>query len=422
MKRKRSKKRWRINPVRFTIALLIFAIVLGAGIVATVKFLPLKDTVPASAEPGTVKESTITIGSSGDIILHQPFLDESVYQKDGDYDFSPSFQYMKETYESVDFMTTNLETTLPGKDAGYSGHPKFKSPDAIADALTASGIDMFLLANNHMFDSGVSGFLRTSQFLADEGIPYTGARHSDEEKKYLIQNINGIDIGFINYVYETPGSDGMKGINGLPMDASVASYLNSFDPDDRESFYAEMEENLANMEKDGAEFIIAYMHWGEEYQTEETSWQREIAQRLCDMGVDALIGGHPHVVQPIDVFTGDDSRNTMFCAFSLGNQLSNQRRDYVPLHSGHTEDGLNVNLQISRDKEGQVSLTGVEYIPVWVYKAEGTAHYILPLNDIDNLEQATGLSGVTSSAEQSYERTYAIIGEGIEKVEKAYGF
>ena len=227
----------------------------------------------------------------------------------------------------------------------------------------------------------------------------------------------------MNYVYETPRSDGLKGINANPMDPSVAPYLNSFDPNDRESFYTEMEENVADMKKDGAEFIIAYLHWGNEYQLEETSWQREMAQRLCDMGVDAIIGGHPHVVQPVDVFTSSDGKNTMFCAFSVGNQLSNQRREYVSLSSGHTEDGLIVNLQITKNKKGKVSLSGVEYIPTWVYKgSSGPTYYVLPLNDIENLENTTGLSGVASSAQKSADRTYGIIGEGIEKVKSAYGF
>ncbi|MDO4545329.1 MAG: CapA family protein [Bacillota bacterium] len=421
--RARRRKKTRINIARLTVFLAICVVLAGVGIFALVKLMPSQEAVPASAVPEETQASTITIGNAGDVIIHSPFLKSSTYKKDGDYDFSPAFTYVKDLYESYDFMTINLETTLPGKEAGYSGYPMFKSPDSLASALTANGTDLLLLANNHIYDSGSSGFLRTSQYLAEQGILYTGARHSDEEKKYLIHEIEGIDIGFVNYVYETPRSDDLKGINGNPMDSSVAPYLNSFDPNDREAFYAEMEENVAAMEADGAEFIIAYLHWGNEYQLEETDWQREMAQRLCDMGVDAIIGGHPHVVQPVDVFTSDDGENTMFCAFSVGNQLSNQRREFVSLSTGHTEDGLIVSLEITKDKKGDVSLTGAECVPTWVYKSNsGPTYYVLPLNDMGNLESVTGLSGINSQVQSSYDRTNAIIGEGMEKVKAAYGF
>lgn len=409
--------------LKIGVAILSLCVMLaGAGIFLTLKFLPSKEAVPVSAD---VKQQsqTITVGSGGDIIIHSPFYRAEEYKTDGDYDFSACFSYVKSVYERPTFMTLNLETTLPGRVAGYSGYPMFKSPDSLADSLYTSGADLMLLANNHIYDSGVKGFLRTSEILSDKGILYTGARHSDEEKKYLIQDIEGIKVGFINYTYETPRSDNLKGINGNPMDSSVASYLNSFDPNDRNSFYEEISQLIASMKLEGAEYIISYLHWGNEYQLEETSWQREIAQRLCDMGVDAIIGGHPHVVQPVDVFTSSDGSHKMFCAFSLGNQLSNQRREMMNLSTGHTEDGLIVNLQITKDEKGEVSLTGAEYIPTWVHKnSKGPTYYIIPLDNLQALEEITGIKGIEEKGQASSDRTYSIIGEGIEKVRAAYGF
>lgn len=417
-----KKKGKKINIAKLVIAALVCVVVLGGGILALTKWMPLEKTVPVSAEPEQ-EETVITVGSAGDIILHRPFLYSSAYRSENGYDFSSAFTYIKSIYEKFDLMAVNLETTLSGEEAGYSGYPMFKSPDSLADALTGSGADLFLLANNHIYDGGASGFLRTSQYLSDRGILYTGARHSEEEKKYLIQDIEGISVGFVNYVYETPRSDGSKGINGNVMDSSVAGYLNSFDPNDREAFYEEMEQVMASMKKDGAEFVIAYLHWGNEYQLEETDWQREIAQRLCDMGVDAIIGGHPHVLQPVDVFTSQDGEHKMFCAFSVGNQLSNQRREYVSLSSGHTEDGLIVGLEITKKGDGEAMLTGVEYIPTWVYhSSSGPTYYILPADGTGSAEETTGISGTGSETIRSYERTYGIIGEGIEKVKAAYGF
>ncbi|MFQ7473413.1 MAG: CapA family protein, partial [Anaerovoracaceae bacterium] len=145
--------------------------------------------------------------------------------------------------------------------------------------------------------------------------------------------------------------------------------------------------------------------------------------RLCDMGVDAIIGGHPHVVQPVDVFTSSDGNHKMFCAFSLGNQLSNQRREMMNLSTGHTEDGLVVNLEITKKEDGEVSLTGAEYIPTWVYKnSAGPTYYIIPLDNLDTVEADTGISGLKSKGQASYDRTYDIIGSGIQKVKDSYGF
>ncbi|MFQ8602604.1 MAG: CapA family protein [Anaerovoracaceae bacterium] len=414
----KNDKRLKISVLVLTLCVLLA----GAGIAASLKFLPSKEAVPVSAD---VKQETktITVGSGGDIIIHSPFYRAKEYRTDGDYDFSACFSYVKRIYEKPSFMAVNLETTLPGKDAGYSGYPMFKSPDSLADSLVSNGADLMLLANNHIYDSGVNGFLRTSEILEEKKILYTGARHSEEEKKYMIKDIDGIKVGFINYTYETPRSDEKKGINGNPMDSSVAPYLNSFDPNDRETFYAEISQLLASMKLDGAEYIISYLHWGNEYKLKESSWQREIAQRLCDMGVDAIIGGHPHVVQPVDVFTSSDGNHKMFCAFSLGNQLSNQRREMMNLSTGHTEDGLVVNLEITKKEDGEVSLTGAEYIPTWVYKnSAGPTYYIIPLDNLDTVEADTGISGLKSKGQASYDRTYDIIGSGIQKVKDSYGF
>ena len=94
--------------------------------------------------------------------------------------------------------------------------------------------------------------------------------------------------------------------------------INSFDYDDLDTFYQEAEQNIKDMKADGAQFIVANMHWGLEYHLTESDDQREIAQKLCDLGVDALIGGHPHCLQPIDVFENDSGRTSDVLHFLRG--------------------------------------------------------------------------------------------------------
>ena len=158
------------------LAVTCCVILAGIGGAALFHLMPSKDAEPAAAEP--VKEQTIMIGNGGDIIIHSPFYRSSAYKKDGDYDFTPCFSNIKDVYGEGDFSVIDIETCLPGKEVGYSGYPMFKSPDSRVDSLAASGIDMILLANNHIYDYGNTGFLRTTQVMKDKGMLYPGARHT----------------------------------------------------------------------------------------------------------------------------------------------------------------------------------------------------------------------------------------------------
>ncbi|MDO4393480.1 MAG: CapA family protein [Bacillota bacterium] len=367
---------------------------------------------------------TITVGSVGDVIIHDPFLRSDRYKKSDGYDFTDCFKFTADLYEKQDYMVANLETTLAGKSAGYSGYPLFNSPDAIADALHESGIDMMLLANNHIYDTGKSGFQRTAKVLDEKGYSHTGVRGDTGEAKYAVKDINGIKVGFINYTYETPASNG-KAINGNKMDNASAQLLNSFKPKNLQPFYDEAIRQVALMKLAGAEFIIFYPHWGQEYKLEAHGYMNKMAQKMCDMGVDAIIGGHPHVVEPVDVVKSSDGKHKTFVAYSMGNHLSNQRREMITsMPTGHTEDGIMVNLEISRDASGEVKLTNVETVPTWVYKKKGAnaVYYVIPLNDVDNIENVTGISGIKESCKASNKRTHEIIDSGMKKVKQEYGF
>lgn len=413
----KEKNKNRVLKTAVIVALLfvsIFAIII-------LNIVPKDNAIRVSAQKEQDIKS-ITVGSAGDIMLHSPFYRSDDYKtEEGDYDFGSCFDFIKPIYSSATYMAVNLETTLAGKDEGYSGYPMFRSPDSIADSLSDSGVDLMLLANNHIYDSGREGFLRTSRILKEKGIDYTGARHSEDEKKYMIKDINGIKLGIMNFTYETPRSDDIKGINGNPVDNETSMQLNSFDPNERDTFYDEIGKDIDSMEDAGVDFKIVYLHWGEEYHLKESQWQRQMAQELCDMGVDALIGSHPHVVQPVDVFTGtsdDNEGHLMFCAFSLGNQLSNQRRELMDMDTGHTEDGLIIDLEIKKDKTG-TRISKIDYHPTWVYKNnEGPVYYILPADE----EANTAISDVSSDLKASYERTWSIIRDGAEKVRHTYGF
>lgn len=376
----------------------------------------------AETENRTVyPEKDITIGSTGSVLLHSPFLN-SYADAAGEYDFSSIFQYITSYYSAVDFMTCEFEGALGGPEMGYSGYPNFKSPDAIVKNIRDSGVDLQMIATNHMYDGLSSAFHRTMEVYETNGIHYTGARRTSEDKPYYIADVDGVTIGFMDYVYETKGSG--VNLNGIPLEQQDWDLVNSFDYNDLDSFYQEADSLIQQMQEDGARFIVANMHWGTEYQLKESSEQRTIAQKLCDLGVDALIGGHPHCIQPIDVFETPESAHKMFCIFSEGNALCNQRK-YLMMNempNGHTEDGVMVTLSLHQDAEGTVSITDVDILPTWVYRFQnnGSKYYILPLDDAEHLAETTGITDLGDDPQCSRERTLEVLGEGLEKAKSVF--
>ena len=377
------------------------------------------DSSPAS-EP-----ASITYTAAGDIILHKPFLESPVYldSRDGSYDYTSIFTYCKDLLSEAEYTSVTFEGSLVDGSDGYSGYPMFQGPDALADALAASGVDMVNLASNHVYDAAKDGFLRTLNVINQKNLVPCGVRPSEEENRYTVQDIGGIKIGIISYVYETTEAGSAPSINGIPLSDSASALINSFDYNDLDSFYTELQDSLEAMEKEGAEYTIAYMHWGTEYQTQQSRRQEEIAQKLCDFGIDALIGSHPHVIQPVDLLTSTNGDHQMVCAYAIGNFLSNQQKEYMQeeMPTGETEDGYVLSLSIARDKKGNISLTDAVFTPTWVYRFDdaGARFYILPVSDPAALETSTGISGISAEAQESAGRTGAIIDEGVEKVKAA---
>ena len=367
-------------------------------------------------------EKDITIGSTGCMLLHSPFID-SYPDAEGNYDFSTIYKYITPYYSAPDFMTCEFEGSLAGPDAGYSGYPLFLSPDVIIENIKDSGVDLQFLATNHVYDGGSDGFHRTMQVYDEKNIAFSGIRENSTAKQYVVEEINGIKVGFIDYVYETDGEG--TNLNGIPLMQEDWDLVNTFDYNDLDSFYKEMQSNIASMKSEGAQFIIAQMHWGIEYQLEEADYQDEMAQKLCDLGVNAIIGGHPHCEQPIDVLDTSDGSGHMFCIYSEGNALSNQRTylmDEMP--TGHTEDGAMVTLTLHQNGDGSVEIKDIDLLPTWVYRYQdndGSKYYILPLDDVENLEKTTGISDIQQEAQDSYDRTMEELGPGLEKAKQIFG-
>ena len=165
---------------------------------------PTASSAPPTQAP-IVKQSTATIGATGDIILHDNVI-LSGYDKATDtYDFSYIFQYIKDYVRSLDYAVGNFECTMAGKDNGYpyKGFPTFNAPEAIAVALRDAGMDMLLTANNHSYDTRTVGLMNTQKVIQELGMDHLGTQLKPEDKTYMVKEINGIKIGMTCYTYDT---------------------------------------------------------------------------------------------------------------------------------------------------------------------------------------------------------------------------
>ena len=380
---------------------------------------PTETTVPTPVPEHVV--STATILSTGDILMHKPVID--VNYKSGSYDFESIFRYITEDVTAADYAVANLETTLAGTTNGYqySGYPNFNCPDEIVDAAKDAGFDMLLNGNNHSYDTSSVGMHRTIEIIRDRELDHIGFVDKDEEKRYLVKEINGINIGMICYTYETDNRADVVALNGLPLKADDKNLVNAFDYNALDTFYAELEGYLADMEADGAEATMLYIHWGDEYQLKQNANQTKIAQKICDLGVDVIVGGHPHVVQPMDLLesTVDPDHKTV-CLYSMGNAVSNQRQgNLTAISTAHTEDGVLFSVTFSKYSDGTVYVESTDLLPVWVYRrtdGTGNEYNMLPLH-IDEadgwMEDFNMKEHTVTAAKNSHARTMAIVQEGL---------
>lgn len=375
-------------------------------------------------DPNTII-SEVTVVNTGDIILHSTVLD-GAKTANGGYDFSAFFIETDDYFKTADLATANLEVTLGGAESGaFSGYPAFNAPDSLLDVINDAGINLLTTANNHCYDTGLFGLKRTVQQLKLKGIDFIGTKETTEDPTYVIKNINGIKLGITTFTYENTAPEGKKSINGNIVKPEANQLINSFSYDRINEFYVDAQAIVDDMEKSGAEAIVFYMHWGEEYQLSANTWQKTIAQKLSNMGVDVIVGGHPHVVQPIELIHSEDSENTTVCIYSMGNAISNQRQELMDsCPSGHTEDGMLFYYTFSKYGDGTVKLSSVDIIPVWVNKYRGGSGYqytMFPLETVDMADNYGFDSAALNKAKKSFERTKALVAEGLTECQQHLG-
>ena len=394
---------------------------------ATTQTVPTEETT-APTEPPMEKVATATILSTGDLLFHERVINSGLDPETKEYNYDSIFNYIAPYVQAADYAVANMEGTLAGNTNGYkySGYPCFNTPDAAVDAAKKAGFDMLLTANNHTYDTKTTGFHRTQQVIREREMDYIGTRLSTEEKTYIVKDINGIQVGMVCYTYQSGvNSDGTKKLNGISMNKQDSKLITSFDYDHLDKFYNQLEGELAAMKDEGADMTVVYIHWGREYKTTPNSWQLKIGQALCNLGVDIIVGGHAHVVQPVTVLQNenDPQKNTL-CLYSMGNAVSNIR--YSSTRPAETEDGMLFNFTLAKYTDGSVVIEGVDILSTWVnrHDSKELGREIFPIVPLDETVVDWTVFGLDSKtlpqAEKSLKRSEAVLAEGLAQVNTFY--
>lgn len=319
------------------------------------------DSISVNNEP---PESYLTILVAGDLMQHMPQINAA--RTAGGYDYTECFAAVKDIISEADVAVANFEVTLGGQP--YSGYPRFSCPDEFLQASLDAGFDVLMTSNNHCCDSGLKGLNRTIDMMDSLHVPHFGTYKdaAAREAQYpLLVEKHGFRVVFLGFTYAT---------NGIPV--PKPSVVNMIDT-------VQIAADIAKAKSMNPDLIIAMPHWGIEYQMTPAKPDVAVADWLLSKGVDHVIGGHPHVLQPFERRNADAANGGNVVAYSLGNFVSNQ---YKP----NTTGGAMVRLHFTKTPAG-VTLDDCGYILTWVSRPQtsGRKNYrIVPLVGSDSLLNA----------------------------------
>ncbi len=333
---------WRKAALPATILCCIFFYCSACGQVSprqTVSSVPAS-SAPVSAPPQTpvptpspvptpepFEEYDISLMALGDNLMHLGIV-RTGRQEDGSYDFSFLFSGIAGYLEKADIRIINQETILAGNERGFSGFPYFNSPTEVGDAIADAGFNVVLHASNHAADQGLDGLLACARFWKEKhpevlltGIVEENPEESPQEDLPLL-SVGGVTFAVLNYTY---------GPNAATLDSSLKGHLNLLcdcDPQtgaiDFTTLNPQVIQDIQNA-KEKADIVIVCPHWGTEYTTTPSSYQKAFAAQMAQAGADLIIGTHPHAPQPVEWLEGADGRQTL-CYYSLGNYVSTQKQ------------------------------------------------------------------------------------------------
>ncbi|CAM3281673.1 CapA family protein [Helicobacter labetoulli] len=282
-------------------------------------------------------DSKLTLIMGGDALLHASVYNDAK-QENGNYDFSPMLKALEDVIPKYDLAFYNQETILGGKELGLSTYPAFNSPQEFGDNMLSLGFNLVSLANNHTLDRGEKAVRSSLAYWKDKPALTAGSYESFQTRNApKILEKNGIKYALLAYTY---------GTNGIPVPKGKEYLVNVYTK-------AMLENDIKAIRKQ-VDLLIVSMHWGIEYEFEPSAEQKKYAKLLADLGVDLVIGTHPHVVQPVE-YIGDT-----LVFYSLGNLISAQK-------GTNKRIGMLGSVEIEKLENGKVAIKNPKAELVYTY-------------------------------------------------------
>lgn len=314
--------------------------------------------IPEAKEPEPAVYRA-TLAAVGDVLLHRSILRDAAT---GDtFDFRKMFAPVKPYLQQADITVANQESLMGGRELGLTGYPRFNSPFEIGDTLKWAGIDVVVMANNHVLDRGEEGVLRSIRRWEELAMDYVGANKdpADGARLRLVER-NGIVFSFLAYTY---------GTNGIPVPEGKTHLVNLIDRQ-------RIQEDVA-FARAQSDVVVVSLHFGNEYERMPNDEQRALVQFVADQGAHVILGHHPHVLQPVAFVTSALGHET-FVIYSLGNFLAAQDELYRQI-------GGMVQVEIEktvREDTVDIRVHSPAFLPTYIHFKNWRGYTILPLSQV----------------------------------------
>ncbi|MBR1853607.1 MAG: CapA family protein [Lachnospiraceae bacterium] len=306
--------------------------------------------VPIEDLPDEPFEYPVTVMAVGDNLMHMGVV-YTGRQDDGTYNYECLYESIADFLGLADIKIINQETVMAGNQLGFSGYPYFNSPVEVADGIAAAGFNVVLQASNHSCDQGIEGIdycvsvwekhpevlmvglhSGASDAISAEGeLPQTtesenradvtSASDQMSAREIPILEIDGVNFAILNYTY-APNSGYMPPEVQKRLEV-LCNYNRKTGRMDYTTINPQVLEDIKQADEI-ADAVIVCPHWGTEYSTTASSYQKKFALQMTEAGADVIIGAHPHVVEPVEWITAENG-NEALCFYSLGNYVSTQK-------------------------------------------------------------------------------------------------
>ena len=312
------------------------------------------------------KITSIKLAAIGDMLIHSVVYGDA--KTETGYNFSSMLEHVTPFLSDPTIAMANQETMIGGEEIGLSTYPRFNSPHQVGDALYKAGIDIVTLANNHTLDVGEKAIENALNHWDKIDMRYIGAYRDkeDSERIRVMETEEDITVSFLGYTY---------GTNGIPIPDGKDYLVNLID---REKIAADVK-----VAEEVSDVIVMNLHFGTEYQRMPNEDQQELVQYVAALGVDIIIGHHPHVLQPMEWIEGKGGNKT-FVVYSLGNFLSGQDEFYRRI-GGMVE--VTIEKKVTRGEE-KIQVIAPRFLPTFVNYDENSRKdfEVIPMYQLDETE------------------------------------